>query len=271
MTLDIRTSVKALCAVGLLFVAACSSDEEIAYVERPPEELYNTALDSLAAEEFETAVQNFEEVDRQHPYSIWATKAQLMSAYVYYLNDEYDDAIIALERFIDLHPGNPDTAYAYYLRGVSYYEQIVDVGRDQRITRLALESLQEVARRFPGTAYSRDAELKVDLTLDHLAGKEMEIGRFYQERSECLAAINRYNVVVKQFQTTTHVPEALHRIVECYLALGITDEAQTAGAVLGHNYPGSEWYSDTFTLLEGRTLASSEDEGWLSSLWSWAF
>ena len=271
MVLSLQKTLTVFVLLTLFAVTACSGDDEITYVERPPEELYNTALDSLATEEFESAIQNFEEVDRQHPYSIWATKAQLMSAYVYYLNDDYDDAIVALERFIDLHPGNPDTAYAYYLRGVSYYEQIVDVGRDQRITRLALDTLQEVARRFPDTAYGRDAELKVDLTLDHLAGKEMEIGRFYQNRKECLAAINRYNVVIRQYQTTTHVPEALHRVVECYLALGITDEAQMAGAVLGHNYPGSEWYADSFTLLEGRALASSEDGSWLSSLWSWAF
>ncbi len=267
MLRDLTDFGRYVCFAGILVLAACGGDEEIAYVERPPEELYNTALDSLAAEELELAVQNFEEVDRQHPYSIWATKAQLMAAYVYYLDDEYDDAIVALERFIDLHPGNPDTAYAYYLRAVSYYEQIVDVGRDQRITRLALDTLQEVARRFPDTTYGRDAELKVDLTLDHLAGKEMEIGRFYQNRSECLAAINRYSVVIRQYQTTTHVPEALHRVVECYLSLGITDEAQTAGAVLGHNYPGSEWYADSFALLEGRTLASTEGDSWLSSLW----
>lgn len=256
--------------IFMAFLAGCSDDETIAYVERPPEELYNEALDAMAAEDFLTATQTFEEVDRQHPYSIWATKAQLMAAYVYYLDDEYDEAVIALERFIDLHPGSTDAAYAYYLRAISYYEQIVDVGRDQKITRLALDSLQEVARRFPGTAYARDAELKVDLTLDHLAGKEMTIGRFYQNRGEMLAAINRYKIVIEQFQTTTHVPEALHRVVECYLMLGITDEAQTAGAILGYNYPGSEWYADSFSLLEGRALAQS-DEGWLSSLWSWAF
>jgi len=265
--------IATIAAAGLLslgILSGCSDDESIPYVERPPEELYNTALDALAAEDFETATQNFEEVDRQHPYSIWATKAQLMAAYVYYLDDEYDEAVIALERFIDLHPGSPDAAYAYYLRGISYYEQIVDVGRDQKITRLALDSLQEVARRFPGTAYARDADLKIDLTLDHLAGKEMEIGRFYQNKGELLAAINRYKVVIEQFQTTTHVPEALHRVVECYLMLGITDEAQTTGAVLGYNYPGSEWYADSYSLLEGRALAQS-DEGWFSSLWSWAF
>lgn len=263
-----KLAAASVVALGVL--SGCSDDEGIPYVERPPEELYNTALDALAAEDFELATQNFEEVDRQHPYSIWATKAQLMAAYVYYLDDEYDEAVIALERFIDLHPGSPDTAYAYYLRAISYYEQIVDVGRDQKITRLALDSLQETSRRFPGTVYARDAELKIDLTLDHLAGKEMEIGRFYQDRGELLAAINRYKVVLDQFQTTTHVPEALHRIVECYLTLGITDEAQTAGAVLGYNYPGSEWYADSYALLEGRSLAQS-GEGWFSSLWSWAF
>ncbi len=256
----------ALLTAGLL--SACA-DEEIVYVERPVEEIYNTALDALESEDYAIAVQEFEEVDRQHPYSIWATKAQMMSAYVYYLNNKYDEAIIALERFIDLHPGNPDIPYAYYLRAISYYEQIVDIGRDQRITQLALDSLQESVRRFPDTVYARDASLKIDLTLDHLAGKEMEIGRFYQDRSEHLAAINRFRVVIEQFQTTTHVPEALHRVVESYSALGITEEAQTAAAVLGYNYPGSEWYAESFALIEGGS--GPEQEGWFTSLWSSVF
>ncbi len=265
----VRKATYLILMIGALALAGCSEDEP-EYVERPVEELYNEAVDALQAKDFETATRAFDEVDRQHPYSVWATKAQLMSAYAYYLDDEYDDAVIALERYIDLHPGDPDVAYAYYLRAISYYEQIVDIGRDQRITKLALNSLQEVIRRFPNTPYSRDSELKIDLALDHLAGKEVAIGRFYQSRDEHLAAINRFRVVIEQFQTTTHVPEALHRIVESYMALGITEEAQTAAAVLGHNFPGSEWYADTYALVEGKPRTAGE-EGWLSSLWSWAF
>ncbi len=261
-------ALRAGALAGAAFLAACTSDETAQpYVEQPVEILYNDALDALEAEDFVGARSSFEEVDRQHPYSIWATKAQLMAAYVYYLNDEYDDAIIALDRFIDLHPGNPDAPYAYYLRGVSYYEQIVDIGRDQKITRLALESLQEVTQRFPDTPYARDASLKIDLTLDHLAGKEMEIGRFYQDRGEYLAAINRFRTVIESYQTTTHVPEALHRVVESYLAVGVTDEAQSAAAVLGHNFPGSEWYSDSYALLNLDTDDDPVEESWTEALW----
>lgn len=261
-----------LVLAAALLLAGCSGNGDEEYVERPVEELYNEALDALELRNYPRAISAFEEVDRQHPYSVWATKAQLMAAYAYYLNDAYDDAIIAAERFIDLHPGNRDTPYAYYLRAISYYEQIVDIRRDQRITQLALQSLREVVQRFPDSAYARDARLKIDLTMDHLAGKEMAIGRFYQGRGEYLAAINRFRTVVEQYQTTTHVPEALHRVVESYLSLGISAEAQTAAAVLGHNFPGSEWYRDSYALLEGRGLDPDRSGGsWLSFLWSWAF
>lgn len=266
----LRAALIGIAALGLL--AACSSDEEPKYVERPVEELYNEALDQLEAENFEDAVTAFEEVDRQHPYSVWATKAQLMTAYTHYLADDYDEAIIALDRFIDLHPGNRDIGYAYYLRAISYYEQIVDVQRDQRVTKLALDSLQQVVQRFPNSEYARDAALKIDLTRDHLAGKEMAIGRYYQDKDEQLAAINRFRTVIEEYQTTTHVPEALHRLVECYLALGITQEAQTAAAVLGHNFPGSSWYRDSYALLEGKDLAAEPAaNSWLGSAWNWIF
>jgi outer membrane protein assembly factor BamD len=250
---------------GALLLAACSSDEE--YVERPPEELYNTGYAYMQQEEYNRAARAFEEVDRQHPYSQWATQAQLMAAYAYYLQDKYDDAVIALDRFIELHPGNRSVAYAYYLKALCYYEQIVDVGRDQRNTRLAFEALGDVVDRFPNTDYARDAALKLDLARDHLAGKEMEVGRFYLRRGQHLAAINRFRRVVEEYQTTTHVPEALHRLTECYLALGIKDEAQAAAAVLGYNYPGSEWYQDSYALLTSDNLQPMEKEGsWLSSL-----
>jgi outer membrane protein assembly factor BamD len=256
--------VRALALLGgLLLLAACGSDEP-EYVERPAEELYNIGYNYLQEQEYNKAAQAFDEVERQHPYSEWATRAQLMSAYAHYIEYEFDDAIIALDRFVELHPGYKDVAYAYYLKGLCYYDQIVDVGRDQLNTELALEALQEVVDRFPGTPYARDAALKIDLTRDHLAGKEMTIARFYQTRDQYLAAINRYRRVVELYQTTTHTPEALMRLTECYLALGVYDEAQTAAAVLGYNYPGSDWYEDSYSLLQAHSLEPEQKKGsWL--------
>ncbi|HAE01929.1 MAG TPA: outer membrane protein assembly factor BamD [Rhodospirillaceae bacterium] len=262
--------ILSIAALMLLALTACS-DEEPVYVERPVEELYNEAMDMLEVQNYTGAVASFEEVDRQHPYSVWATKAQLMSAYVNYRADKYDEAIIALDRFVDLHPGNRDIGYAYYLRAISYYEQIVDVGRDQKITRLALDSLQDVVRRFPNSEYARDAQLKIDLARDHLAGKEMSVGRYYQRQGEYLAAINRFTATIRDYETTTHVPEALHRLVESYFALGIRPEAERTASVLGYNFPGSEWYSDSYALLEGKNLDEPEDNSWLSWTWSWIF
>ena len=192
--------------IGLLCVAACE-DKPNAYRERPVEDLYNDAMNHIDAEEYQDAAKLFEEVERQHPYSAWATKAQLMGAFAQYQRNKYDDALVLLDRFIQLHPGNRDTPYAYYLKGLCYYEQITDVGRDQKITELALTSLQEVVDRFPTTKYARDARLKVDLTRDHLAGKEMAIGRYYQRKGLFLAALNRYKVVTDRYQTTTHTPQ----------------------------------------------------------------
>jgi len=222
------------------------------YTEQPVEILYNRALDDLGAQEYKAAAKGFEEVDRQHPYSVWATKAQIMAAFTYYQSNKYDDAIIALDRFINLHPGHKDIPYAYYLKGLCYYEQIQDVGRDQRMTQLALDSLSDLAKRFPDTPYARDARLKVELTIDHLAGKEMDVGRYYQRQLQYVGAINRYRTVIERYQTTTHVPEALHRLVECYLALGVKNEAQESAAVLGYNFPGSDWYADSYFLLTGQ-------------------
>lgn len=251
-----------------VLLAACASTDEPEYVERPVEELYNEAMDSLLAADYAEAARLFDEVERQHPYSVWAAKAQLMAAYANYQDNKYDDAVNALDRFIQLHPGNRDVAYAYYLRAISYYEQISDIGRDQKMTRLALESLEEVARRFPESRYARDATLKIDLARDHLAGKHMEIGRFYQARGEYLAAINRFRTVVQDYQTTTHAPEALHRLVECYLALGVTEEAQATAAVLGYNFPGSPWYADSYALLTGVDLRPKKGAGsWIDRVW----
>ena len=253
-------------AVGLVLalLVGCAPGEE-PYVERPVEELYNEAMDSLLDEDFEAAVADFAEVERQHPYSVWATRAQIMSAFVYYQSNRYDDAIAAAGRFIELHPGNRDAAYGYFLIAMSYYEQISDVGRDQRTTALALQALEEVVRRFPGSTYARDARLKIDLTRDHLAGKEMTVGRYYLRRGNTVAAIGRFRKVVELYQTTSHAAEALHRLTEAYLALGVSGEAQTAAAVLGHNYPGSRWYEHSYALLVDADLKpEADEESWIS-------
>ncbi|WP_420549782.1 outer membrane protein assembly factor BamD [Curvivirga sp.] len=259
----------AVAMVTSLLLAGCGGSEEEPYVERPVEELYNDAMNLLAEGEYKLSIAAFNEVDRQHPYSIWATKAQLMTAYVYYLRDDYDESILAIDRFIELHPGNKDTPYAYYLRAIVYYEQIVDIDRDQRITLLAMQALQDVLRRYPDTAYARDTKLKIDLTRDHLAGKEMAIGRYYLERREYAAAINRFKNVVKDYQTTTHIQEALHRLVESYLSLGINYEAEQAAAVLGHNFPASKWYEKSYALVQG--ISPEINESWYEEVWNWVF
>jgi len=255
--------------VTTLGLSGCSSsDDDKNYVERPVEVLYNRALDDLGAQEYKAAAKGFEEVDRQHPYSVWATKAQIMAAFAYYQSNKYDEAIIALDRFIQLHPGHRDIPYAYYLKALCFYEQISDVGRDQRITQQALDALAEVVKRFPESPYARDARLKVELAIDHLAGKEMAVGRYYQSNQQYVGAINRYRVVIERYQTTTHVPEALHRLVESYLSLGVKQEAQEAAAVLGYNFPGSEWYQDSYYLMtgEGTPAPSDEKRGWFFGL-----
>jgi outer membrane protein assembly factor BamD len=256
---------RALAGTLFLAAAACGSDGEEEYVERPVEELYNEGLDNLHASENDDAALLFDEVERQHPYSTWATRAQLMAAYAHYQEARYDDALNAIDRFLSLHPGHSSAPYAHYLRALCYYEQIADITRDQKNTELALSALNEVVRRYPDSPYARDAQLKIDLARDHLAGKDMEIGRFYLMRGEHQAAINRFRSVVERYQTTTHVPEALHRLTEAYLALGIVDEAQTAAAVLGHNYPGSEWYADSYLLLTGVDVRPEQNkDSWIS-------
>jgi len=256
-----------LLIVALLLVAACTSDEAIPeYVERPVDEIYNDALNVLQDGGYKDAAIMFDEVERQHPYSTWATKAQLMSAYSYYQDDAYDSAVVALDRFIQLHPSNPDVPYAYYLKALSYYEQISDITRDQKMTELALRTLDELVKRFPTSKYAKDAKLKLDLTRDHLAGKEMEIGRYYLKQRQYLASINRFKTVIDDYQSTTHVPEALHRLAESYVALGIDAEAQKVAAVLGHNFPGSPWYTDSYALVEGKLLIPKKDDPWYK-LW----
>lgn len=244
-------------------LAACSGgDKKDAYIEKPVDDLYNQAMDQMVEKRYGEAAKTFEAVESQHPYSIWATKSQLMSAYAYYEDGDYAQAIIEADRFIQLHPGNRDVAYAYYLKAISYYVQIVDVGRDQKTTELALKALEDVIRRFPDSQYARDARLKLDFTRDHLAGKEMEIGRYYLNGGQYLAAMNRFKRVVDDYQTTTHVPEALERLIECDLALGLTNEAKRNATVLGYNYPGSKWYTDGYELVTRTGNPGAPTEGW---------
>lgn len=236
-------------ALTLALGACAGSSEEEAYIERPVNDLYNAALDELKNGNNTRAAAAFQEVERQHPYSQWATRGQVMAAYAYYQANEYDQSIDAARRFVDLHPGHKDVPYAYYLIGISYYDQISDVGRDQKMTLLAYNAFDELIRRFPDSSYGRDAKLKAELAQDHLAGKEMEIGRYYQARGKYVAAANRFRNVVDSYETTTQIEEALHRLAETYLALGIRGEAIKAAAVLGHNYPSSSWYNDSYALL----------------------
>ena len=257
-------------AMTMSFLAGCAGgrDDEpvhLVYVERPVESIYNQALDALTAGRHQRAALLFDEVERQHPYSTWARRAMLFSAYGYYEANKYDEAINATDRFIKLHPGNEHVAYAYYLQAVCYYEQITDVGRDQDTTRKASEALREVMRRFPSSEYARDAKLKFDMTRDHLAGKEMAVGRFYQSDQKYVAAINRFNNVLADYQTTSHTPEALYRLTETYLAMGVDGEAQASAAVLGYNYPGSKWYRRSYKLLAEKDLKpKAEEKSWLS-------
>ena len=243
----------ALALTSALTLSACGGGPRVRgdtpYVARDVGTLYSAARKRLDQGAYKEAAQLFDEVERQHPYSVWARRAQLMSSFSYYLERDYTQSIQSATRFLTVHPGNRDAPYAYYLIALGYYEQIQDVTRDQKITRQALDSLGELTRRYPGTRYAADARLKADLVNDHLAGKEMEVGRFYATRGQWLAASIRFRNVVDQYQTTTHAPEALMRLVESYLALGVPMEAQKAAAVLGANYAGSTWYQRAFKLM----------------------
>lgn len=253
---------------AILALGACSTDDELEYQELTVFEIYSQATEYLEDGRYRDASLYYDEVERQHPYSVWATKSKLMAAYSHYMNNKYDDATASLDRFIQVHPGNRDVVYAYYLKALCYYEQISDVQRDQDMTQQALVALEDVITRFPGTAYSRDARLKIDLTRDHLAGKEMAVGRFYINRQHYLAAINRFKVVVEEYGNTTHAPEALFRLTEAYISLGLPSEAKRSAAVLGYNYPGSNWYQDAYELAgvdrsvrdERRQAAQAEDD-----------
>ena len=284
----LRRAPAPLLACCLLLAAGCSSSSSNwdgtaellqsrrrpvnAVVDASPEGLYGAGVENLQARRFQQAVDLFDQVERDHPYSTWATNAKLMAAYGDYMRNRYTEAIGALDRFIQLHPAHRDIAYAYYLRALCYYEQIADAQRDQRGTEQATAALQDVVNRFPDTAYARDARLKIDLARDHMAGKEMNIGRFYQRQYLYGAAIGRFRRVVEEYQTTNHVPEALHRLTEIYLALGITEEARKTASVLGHNFPGSPWYQDSYALLvEGAPTSEPQRAGLLRRAWNAVF
>ena len=248
----VRLAILTIAASGLALTAGCAGGgkpKDTAYVARDVDTLYLVAKDRLDRGRAKEAAALFDEVERQHPYSPWARRAQLMSAFSYYIDRDYPKAVQSAQRFLQIHPGNKDAPYAYYLIALSYYEQISDVTRDQKITQQALETLTEVTRRYPNTTYANDAKLKIDLVNDHLAGKEMEIGRFYERSGKWLAASLRFRTVTEKYQQTSHTPEALYRLVETNLALGIPEEAQKAAAVLGSNYPGNEWYEKAFKLM----------------------
>ncbi|MBL8639508.1 MAG: outer membrane protein assembly factor BamD [Alphaproteobacteria bacterium] len=271
MTTQINVSVLKTIAVLLLALSmsltACSQKKEIdpLTVDRPAEQIYTEAEAARKGDKYQTAVKLYSEVERQHPYSELATLSQIRQAETAYNELKYDDAIVAIDRFVELHPGHDLVPYAYYMKAMCYYEQMTDVRRDQAMSERALEALDLVINRFPESKYARDAALKRDLVQDHLAGKEMEIGRYYMKKSEYNAAINRFLAVIKTYQTTTHTPEALHRLVECYTILGLKDEATHVAAVLGHNYPGSKWYQNSYALLDSAQRAHLKDErSWMS-------
>ncbi|MEL6475920.1 MAG: outer membrane protein assembly factor BamD [Pseudomonadota bacterium] len=254
-----------LVAAALFAVAGCSvfegdSKEEISREDRSADEIFRDAESELADGNGVVAAQGFDEVERLYPFSQLAKRAVIMSAFASYEAGDYPNARASASRYLDLYPSDEDAAYAQYLIGVSYYDNIVDVGRDQATTRNALRELQEVVRRYPDSDFARDAQLKIDLTYDHLAAKEMDVGRYYLKRGHYAAAINRFRVVIEKYQTTNQTPEALHRLVEANLALGLEQEAIDAAAVLGHNFRGSDWYANSYALLTGRDLLPPDAE-----------
>ncbi|HEY0300797.1 MAG TPA: outer membrane protein assembly factor BamD [Rhizomicrobium sp.] len=272
MALATETTPRLVRALSMMVLAlslgACSSlwGKDETPPDEPADRLYNEGLFLLNNKnDASKAVKKFEEVDRQHPYSEWARKSLIMSAYAYYQAASYDECVTAAKRYIALHPGSPDAAYAQYLIGASYYDEIPDITRDQARTEKALASLEEVVRKYPSSEYAVSAKQKMEVARDQLAGKEMQIGRYYLEKQDCTGAINRFKVVVTRYQTTRHVEEALERLTEAYMALGIVGEAQTAAAVLGHNFPDSEWYKHAYTLVKGGGLEPNENKGsWIS-------
>lgn len=259
----------AMAVAALVLLAACSgSSKEPSLENFSAEEIYKRGEFEISRKKYDDSAKYFSEVERLYPYSEWAKRSLIMQAYANHLDKNYEEARGAAQRYIDFYPGEEDAAYAQYLLALSYYDQIDLIGRDQGLTFQALQALRVVIEQYPDTEYARSAVLKFDLAFNHLAAKEMEIGRYYLKKRHYAAAINRFRVVVEQFQTTTLTPEALHRLVESYLALGLEAEAQTAGAILGHNFKSTEWYEDSYALLTGRGLKpEAKGENWLSAVY----
>lgn len=255
-----------------VFLAGCGmgskTAQELPLESFTAEQIYGRGEFELNRNRYEEAASFFGEVERLYPYSEWAKRSLIMTAFAYHSGGQYAESRGAAQRFLDVYPADDDAAYAQYLLALSYYDQIDEVGRDQGLTYQALQALREVIEKFPDSEYARSAMLKFDLAFDHLAAKEMEVGRFYLKREQYSAAINRFRVVVEDFQTTSHTPEALHRLVEAYLSLGLTDEAQTAGAILGYNFQSTPWYQESYALLTGRGLKlKSAGDNWLSQVY----
>jgi outer membrane protein assembly factor BamD len=261
-----RTPFVVLLVLATMLGACSLFDKDAMAPDEPADKLYNEGLYLLnQKKEPKEAAKKFEEVDRQHPYSEWARKSLIMSAYAYYEAGAYDDCVNSARRYVTLHPGSPDAAYAQFLIGSSYFDQIPEISRDQSRTEKAVESLEEVSRKYPNSEYAVAAKRKIEMARDQLAGKEMEVGRWALQRREYTGAINRFKVVVTRYQRTRHVEEALMRLTEAYMALGIVDEAQTSAAVLGHNFPESRWYRDAFTLMQSKGLQPAENKAsWIS-------
>jgi outer membrane protein assembly factor BamD len=254
-------------ALVLLALGGCSLfDKDTIVPDEPADKLYNEGLYLLnTKKDPKTAAKKFEEVDRQHPYSDWARKSLIMTAFAYYEAGAYDDCINAARRYVTLHPGSPDAAYAQYLIGSSYFDQIPEISRDQERTEKAVQALEEVARKYPDSEYALASRKKIEIARDQLAGKEMDIGRQLLNSRNYTGAINRFKVVVTRYQRTRHVEEALLRLTEAYMSLGIVDEAQTSAAVLGHNFPDSRWYKDAYALMQSKGLEPNENKGsWIS-------
>jgi len=262
------TARRIIGAVALVFVLVACVPAEPPLESYSAETIYNMGESELAAGNNQEAARYYGEVERLYPYSEWAKRALIMQAAAYHADKDYENSRASAQRFIDFYPADDDAAYAQYLLALSYYDQIDAVGRDQGVTYQALQALRAVIERYPDSEYARSAILKFDLAFDHLAAKEMEIGRYYLRRGNYGAAINRFRAVVEDFQTTSHTPEALHRLVEAYLALGLTDEAQTAGAILGYNFQSSPFYEDSYKLLAGQGLeAKARGNGWLAQIY----
>ncbi|HVX36018.1 MAG TPA: outer membrane protein assembly factor BamD [Hyphomicrobium sp.] len=275
MMISTRTIFRLLGTMSVLttlVLAGCSNGPKLDTADLnpdPPSKMFSDADAMMSKGKFDDAATKFEAVDRDHPYSPEARKSIVMAAYAYYRAGKEAEAIATAERYVTLHPGTKEAPLAHHIIAQSYFDQMNKADRDQTAARKALEQLKILKARYPDSEYAKDADNKIRICLDNLAAQEMDVGRYYLDRHNYVGAINRFKTVVSDYQTTAHVEEALARLVECYMALGITKEAQNAAAILGHNYPDSRWYKDSYALLESGGLAPRDDsESWLSKTWN---